>query len=159
MEPLQRVAPLATMLAVALALASCRTAPPAGPRVLPVHAMRERIAAVEIGRTITEVRAAVGILPVLRPGHPESPFPSPLRTAEWRTPEGRSIRVEVYVVAARPADGCPDVQVEGAPLAFVDGILVSKEWIALERSWRAWGGDLARLRALQDRLGCEPTDA
>lgn len=157
MEPLRRAVPPVAMLA--LALAACRTVAPDEPAALPAHVMRERIADVEIGHTLAQVRDAVGTVPVLRPGRPESPFPTPLRTAEWRSPRGHRIRVETYVVAAVPAEGCPDVQVDDAPLAFVDGRLAAKAWSDLERHWRDWGGDLARLRALQERLACHPPDA
>lgn len=162
MEFLRRVAPLLILLAlsacrsgpllVLLALAACRSGPP---QALPAHELRERLAGIEAGQTLGEVRAAIGALPVLRPGHPESPFPTPLRAMEWRSPAGERIRVEVYVVAVRPAHGCPDVQYDDSPLAFVNERVVATQWDALEWRWRGWGGALAGLRSLQDRFGCD----
>lgn len=132
-----------------------------GPESLPAYALRDRHAAIEIGQSRPAVATLMGGLPVRRPGHPEAPFPTPLRSAEWVAPGGERIRLEVYVIAARPVEGCPDVQYDDAPVAFVDDRVAGKTWDFVEWRWRAWGGDLARLRALQDRFVCdfEPTPA
>jgi hypothetical protein len=42
-----------------------------------------------------------------------------LRVAEWTTPSGGAIRLEVYVIATRPAEGCLDVICDDAPVAYV----------------------------------------
>jgi hypothetical protein len=69
------------------------------------------------------------------------------------------VRVEVYVVATRPAEGCPDVHFEDVPIAFVDGVVEGKGWGHLERRWRTWGGGLQALRSAQERRRCEPGTA
>jgi hypothetical protein len=46
------------------------------------------------------------------------------------------------VVAARSAEGCPDVHVEDAPVVFRDGVVAARGWEAVEADWRGWGGSL-----------------
>jgi hypothetical protein len=50
-----------------------------------------------------------------------------LRISVLPTPAGESVRVELYVVAARSAEGCPDVHYEDVPVAFVDDVVVARE--------------------------------
>jgi len=144
---------------LALCVVACASAPAGTEGAIADYAMRERVAAVRVGQTWDEARAILGDAPVRRPGHPERPFPSPRRALTLTTPDGAAVRVEVYVVATRPAAGCPDVHFEDVPVAFVDGVVVAKGWPDLERSWRAWGGALQALRRVQERRLCEPETA
>ena len=149
---------------VALAVANaCASASPPGapePGDVPASVVRRHHARVAPGQTQAEVAAAMGRLPVRRPGRPDAPFPTPFRMTEWTAPSGERIRLEVYVTATRPAEGCPDVFYDDAPVAYVDGRVVATHWEAVEWRWREWGGELARLRALQDRVGecADPPD-
>lgn len=139
-----------------LALAVACAGPGPEPASVPAWTLRERHAAVKIGQTPGEVASLLGSLPVRRPGHPDDPFSTPLHVAEWVGPAHERIRLEVYVVEARPAGGCPDVQYDDAPVVFVDGRVAGTTWEFVEQHWRDWGGDLRRLRRLQDRFSCEP---
>lgn len=127
---------------------------PPGAASIAAHTLRERHREIRPGQGWEEVRARMGELPVRRPGHPDDPFPTPYRAIRWRTRDGDEVRLEVYVVAVRPADGCPDVQYEDAPVAYRNGRVVAVSWDDLEWRWREWGGDLAVLRAIQDRFVC-----
>ena len=123
--------------------------------------MRARVERVAIGQTAAQAHAILGRDPVERPGHPGEPFPTPLRTLALETPTGGSLRLELYVVAARAArEGCPDVHVEDAPVVFLDGVVAAHSWQVVEASWRGWGGTLESLRRVRDTWRCEePTGA
>ena len=56
--------------------------------------------------------------------------------------------------------GTPDLLYDDAPVAYVDGRVVATTWEEVEWRWRGWGGELAGLRAIQDRVGecAEPAD-
>jgi hypothetical protein len=159
----RRLTRLARRLTACLALVSaCESiSPPAPTAAGDIHAatLRNRHARIAIGQAQAEVAAAMGSQPVRRPGHPDAPFPTPLRVAEWSAPSGERVRLEVYVTATRPAEGCPDLLYDDAPVAYADGRVVATTWEEVEWRWRAWGGELAGLRALQDRVGeCEAPD-
>jgi hypothetical protein len=121
---------------------------------IPSYEMRERVERVEVGQRQAAAQAVLGRRPVRKPNHPRSPFPSPLRVLELRTPVGRGVRVETYVVATRPAEGCPDFQYDDVALAFVDGAVAGVGWEYVEESWRGWGGSLDVLRTARERPGC-----
>ena len=116
--------------------------------------MRERVARVEIGQSADQARTLLGRDPVHRPGHPDQPYPSPLRSLALVTPQGDPVQIELYVVAARRAEGCPDVHYEDVPVAFRGGAVAARDWQTVEASWRDWGGSLAQLRAARDGLRC-----
>ncbi len=121
--------------------------------------MRARIARVEVGQSREQVHAILGDAPVRRPGHPDDPFATPLRTLELATGAGSAVRVELYVVAAQPAEGCPDVHFRDVPIAFVGDTVAGTGWDFVERSWRGWGGSLAALREARDGRRCPPPPA
>lgn len=125
-----------------------------GPQVVAPYAMRDRLERVEVGQSLAEVRAILGRDPVRKPNHPGAPFASPLHALELRAPDGRAVRLETYVVAAHPAEGCPDFQYEDVPILYVEGVVAYKGWAPVEWTWRDWGGSLAALREVQDRLRC-----
>jgi hypothetical protein len=125
---------------------------------VPAHELRERHRSLEPGDSQESVRSRLGDLPVQRPGHPDAPFPTPYRATALRTAAGQEVRLEVYVVGVRPAEGCPDVQYDDAPVAYLDGRVVALSWEDVEWRWREWGGDLGVLRALHDRFVCEAPD-
>lgn len=140
------------LAAVGFFLAACQSP---GPPSIPAYEMRERIRELAPGQTRSEVRRVLGSLPVRKPGHPDAPFATPHRVGAFTTPAGDRVRLEVYVVATRPAEGaCPDVQYDDAPVAYLNDRVVALDWDALEWRWREWGGDLGVLRALQDRFVC-----
>ena len=116
--------------------------------------MRARIDRVAIGQTAEQAHAILGRDPVERPGHPSAPFPTPLRAVAMKTPTG-SVQIELYVVAARAAEGCPDVHVEDVPVVFLDGVVAARSWEAVEASWRGWGGTLESLRRVRDTWRCD----
>ncbi len=118
-------------------------------------AMRARVERVAVGQSAVEAHAILGRDPVHRPGHPAEPFPSPLRQVSLETPTGDSLRIEVYVVAARSAEGCPDVQVDDVPVVFRDGVVAARGWEAVEAGWRSWGGSLEALRRIRDTHRCD----
>ncbi len=72
--------------------------------------MRARVERVAVGQSDAAAHAILGRDPVQRPGHPEDPYPSPRRTLALETPIGGALVLELYVVTARAAEGCPDVQ-------------------------------------------------
>jgi hypothetical protein len=122
-------------------------------------AMRARVDRVAIGQTAEQAHAILGRDPVERPGHPSEPFPTPLRAVAMKTPTG-SLQIELYVVAARAAEGCPDVHVEDVPVVFLDGVVAARSWEAVEASWRGWGGTLESLRRVRDTWRCDaPSNA
>jgi hypothetical protein len=125
-----------------------------GPAVVAPYAMRDRVDRIEAGQDLAAVHAILGRDPVRKPNHPDAPFPTPLHALELSAPDGRTVRLETYVVAARPAAGCPDFQYEDVPLLYVDGVVAYKGWGMVEWTWRDWGGSLAALRAVQERLRC-----
>jgi len=125
-----------------------------GPEILPPYSMRDRVERIEAGQTLADAHAVLGRTPVRKPNHPDAPFPTPLHALDLRAPDGRMVRLETYVVAARPAAGCPDFQYEDAPIVFIDGVVAAKSWEFVEWSWRGWGGSLAALRVVQDRHRC-----
>lgn len=126
---------------------------------MPSYAMREQMRNVEVGQTQEEVRVLLGELPVRKPGHPDDPFPTPLRVVELRAPDGRAVRLETYVVATAPQEGCPDYRYDDRPVVFIDGRVAGMDWEFVEWGWRGWGGGLDQLRHLQDRNRCvEPQE-
>jgi hypothetical protein len=129
------------------------SAPDADP-VIQSWAMRERVARVEVGQSRDQARAILGDAPVRKPGHPEDPFPTPLRSLELAPGAGPAVRVELYVVASYPAQGCPDVHFRDVPIVFVDDVVAGTDWAFVERNWRAWGGSLATLREARDGRQC-----
>jgi hypothetical protein len=156
---MRRTPRVIALLALASACESAVPPSPAEPTDIPAATLRSRHAKIAMGDTRAEVADAMGSQPVRRPGHPDAPFPTPLRVADWTAPSGEPIRLEVYVTATRPADGCPDLLYDDAPVAYADGRVVATTWEEVEWRWRGWGGELARLRALQDRVGeCEAPD-
>jgi hypothetical protein len=145
---------LAGGLACALVALGCAAPGARAAAAIHDYQMRERVARVEPGQSQVEARAILGRDPVHRPGHPGEPYPSPLRALALRTPEGDPVQVELYVVAARAAQGCPDVHYEDAPVAFRRGVVAARGWQTVEASWRAWGGSLAQLREVRDGSRC-----
>ena len=117
-------------------------------------AMAARLRQVEVGQSIDAAHLILGRDPVRKPGHPKDPFPSPTMALDWETPKGQAARVELYVIAARAAKGCPDVHYEDVPVAYLDGVVVGTSWEFVEWSWRSWGGSLHRLREIQDSYRC-----
>ncbi|HKA14840.1 MAG TPA: hypothetical protein VKH41_07475 [Myxococcota bacterium] len=149
-------------LAIALAALACASrgggfssTPPA----IQDFAMRARLERVAVGQSADQAHAILGSDPVQRPGHPENPFPSPRRAISIATPTGESLRIELYVVGARSAEGCPDVHIEDVPVVFRDGVVAARGWEAVESSWRGWGGTLAELRAVRDTYQCSDPQA
>ena len=116
--------------------------------------MRARVERVAVGQSAEEAHAILGNDPVRRPGHPGDPFPSPARTFTLEASAGEPLRIEVYVVAARGAEGCPDVQIEDVPVVFRGGVVAARGWEAVEAGWRSWGGTLAALRSARDTHQC-----
>jgi hypothetical protein len=155
--------PRSVLLAIALAVLGCASdSAREMSRETPAiqdFAMRARVARVAIGDSAAEAHAILGRDPVVRPGHPDQPFPTPLRTLALDTPSGRSLAIELYVVAARAAQGCPDVHVEDVPVVFLDGVVVACSWEAVEASWRQWGGTLESLRRVRDGWLCDARPA
>jgi hypothetical protein len=141
---------------IALAALDCAAQPvrDAAPAIQD-YAMRERIERIEIGQTAEQAHAILGRDPVQRPGHPAKPFPSPLRTLTLDSRAGESLSIELYVVAARAAEGCPDVHVEDVPVVFRNGVVAARSWEVVEASWRGWGGSLEALRSARDTLQCD----
>jgi hypothetical protein len=155
--PRHRLCPpslVATGLFACLLPACPLRAPEAQPGSLPPYRVRDRMERVEVGQAQAAAQAILGRQPVRKPNHPESPFPTPLRVLELRAPDGRNVRLETYVVATQPAQGCPDFQYDAAPVAFVDGVVAGKGWEYLEENWRRWGGSLEALRAARERPRC-----
>jgi hypothetical protein len=149
------------LLAVVLTALGCASEPvphaserAGDPAAILDFAMRARIERIALGQSEPAAREILGSDPVQRPGHPEAPLPSPLRALALRTRDGAALRIELYVVAARAAEGCPDVHVESAPVVFRDGVVAAKSWEAVEARWRDWGGSLAELRAARDTYQC-----
>ena len=151
--------PRSVLLAIALAALGCASQPPReAPRAgaaIQDFAMRARVERVAVGQTAERAHAILGRDPVERPGHPSEPFPSPLRSLALQTPNGRPLHVELYVVAARAAEGCPDVHVEDVPVVFLDGMVAARSWEAVEAGWRGWGGTLESLRRVRDTWRCD----
>ena len=145
---------LAGVFACAIAGFGCATAHAPDAAAIHDYEMRERVGRVQIGQSLAEARAILGRDPVHRPGHPAEPYPSPLRSLALRTPEGDAVQIDLYVVAARAREGCPDVHYEDAPVAFRGGAVAACGWEAVEGSWRDWGGGLAELREARDGLRC-----
>lgn len=144
-------------LLAALACASAPAPAPAPPRLAP-EALAERLARVSPGQPSEAARAAIGHEPVARPGHPDAPFPTPLRRLRLLAPDGRDVQVDLYVVAAHAAEGCPDVQATLAPVVHVDGVVAASDWRTVETHWRAWGGELAALRAARTATRCDAAE-
>ena len=148
-------------LAIALAALGCATG--SGPREsTAIHdfAMRARVARVAVGQSAEQARAILGSDPVHKPGHPGDPFPSPVRAFTLEPPRGEALRIELYVVTARAAEGCPDVQIEDVPVVFRGGVVAARGWEAVEANWRNWGGTLAALRSARDTDVCgAPSEA
>jgi hypothetical protein len=109
-------------------------APEWQPPSVPPYSVRDRMARVEVGQAQAAAQAMLGRQPVRKPNHPESPFSTPLRVLELRAPDGRSVRLETYVVATQPVQGCPDFQYDDVPVAFIDGVVAGKGWEYLEEN-------------------------
>ncbi len=155
--PRQRLCPLslvATGLFACLLPACGLLAPEPQVTSVPPYGVRDRMDRVAVGQPQATAQAILGRQPVRKPNHPQAPFPTPLWALELRTPDGRSVRLESYVVATRPARGCPDFQYDDVPVAFVDGVVAGKGWEYLEENWRGWGGSLDALRAARERPSC-----
>ena len=152
---------LVTMGLFACLLPSCALrAPEPQAASVPPYSVRDRMERVEVGQAQAAAQALLGRQPVHKPNHPQSPFPTPLRVLELSAPDGRSVRLETYVVATQPAQGCPDFQYDDVPVAFIDGVVAGKGWEYLEENWRRWGGSLDALRAARQRPSCpEATEA
>lgn len=133
-------------------LIGCATS---GPQTVPAAEYRSRIRELAVGQPIAEAHALLGSDPVRKPRHRDEPFAAPLRAVERVAPDGRRVRVEIYVVDAWRARGCPDVHYRDVPIVYVDGEVASIGWDALEWQWQGYGGSLEELRALQDRFACD----
>ena len=150
----------ALVVAVACGLPACALwGSDAYPIGVGADVMRTRIETIERGQTLAEVHEILGREAVRKPNHPDAPFPLPLHVIGWRTPDGSALRVETYVVAAHPADGCPDYQYEDAPILYIDGVVIGTGWRFAERHWREFGGSLADLREIQQRPQCPESKA
>ena len=147
-------------LAVAWVALGCASEP-AVHRPAAIHdfAMRARVERVAVGQSTAQARAILGSEPVHKPGHPGDPFPSPSRAFTLEPARGEVLRIELYVVAARKAEGCPDVQIEDVPIVFRGGAVAARGWESVEASWRDWGGTLAALRSARDTYRCESPPA
>lgn len=146
------------MLAIALIALGCASNEPAlasGPGAIQDYAMRARVARVAVGQSAQEAHAILGREPVQRPGHPDDPFPSPRQAISVAMPTGETLRIELYVVGARSAEGCPDVHVEDAPVVFQNGAVAALGWEEVEARWRGWGGSLESLRRVRDTYQCD----
>ena len=121
---------------------------------VPPYSVRDRMDRVAVGQPQADVQALLGRRPVRKPNHPEAPFPTPIWVLELSAPDGRSVRLESYVVATRATPGCPDFQYDDVPLAFIDGVVAGKGWEYLEQNWRRWGGSLDALREAQAHAPC-----
>jgi hypothetical protein len=146
------------MLAIALIALGCASHEPAlasGPGAIQDYAMRARVARLAVGQSAQEAHAILGREPVQRPGHPDDPFPSPRQAISVATPTGETLRIELYVVGARSAEGCPDVHVEDAPVVFQNGAVAALGWEEVEARWRGWGGSLESLRRVRDTYQCD----
>ena len=147
------------LLAIALAALGCASEQaretPRPDAAIQDFEMRARIDRIAIGQSAGEARAILGRDPVERPGHPSDPFPTPLRALALATPTGGSLQMELYVVAARAATGCPDVHVEDVPVVFLDGVVAARSWETVEANWRGWGGTLESLRRVRDTWRCD----
>jgi hypothetical protein len=153
-----RVSACGGLLAIALAALGCASHEPAlatGPGAIHDYAMRARVERVAAGQSADEAHAILGREPVQRPGHPDDPFPTPRQAISVATPTGDTLRIELYVVGARSAEGCPDVHVEDAPVVFQSGAVVAVGWEQVEARWRGWGGSLDSLRRIRDTYQCE----
>ena len=117
--------------------------------------MRARVARLAVGQSTQDARAILGSDPVQRPGHPDDPFPSPRRAISVATPTGETLRIELYVVGARSAEGCPDVHIEDAPVVFQRDAVAALGWEEIEARWRGWGGSLESLRRVRDTYQCD----
>jgi len=157
---MRRVSACAASFAIALAAVACASKPTlelGEPLVIQDFAMRARVERVAVGQSAEQAHAILGGNPVQRPGHPTEPFPSPRRAISVATPTGESLRIELYVVGARGAEGCPDVHVEDAPVVFRNGVVAARSWEEVEAQWRGWGGSLEALRHVRDTYQCEET--
>ena len=147
------------LLAIALAALGCASSSPREPAregdAIHDYAMRARVARVAVGQTEDEAHAILGREPVQRPGHPDEPFPSPRHAISVATPTGETLRIELYVVGARSAEGCPDVHVEDAPVVFQRDAVAALGWEEVEARWRGWGGSLDSLRRVRDTYQCD----
>lgn len=156
---MRRVSACAASLAIALAAVACVSKPTRElarePLVIQDFAMRARVERVAVGQSAEQAHAILGGNPVQRPGHPAEPFPSPRRAISVATPTGESLRIELYVVGARSAEGCPDVHVEDAPVVFRNGVVAARGWEEVEARWRGWGGSLEALRHVRDTYQCD----
>jgi len=147
------------LLAIALAALGCASETPRVSAAIQDFAMRARVERVAIGQSAVDAHAILGRDPVERPGHPSEPFPTPLRAVALETAASGSLWIELYVVAARAAEGCPDVHVEDVPVVFQGGVVVARSWEAVEANWRSWGGTLESLRRVRDTWRCDAPPA
>jgi hypothetical protein len=147
------------VLAIALVVLGCaarsRPALASEPGAIQDFAMRARVARLAVGQSAQEAHAILGREPVQRPGHPDEPFPSPRHAISVATPTGETLRIELYVVGARSAEGCPDVHVEDAPVVFQRDAVAALGWEEVEARWRGWGGSLESLRRVRDTYQCD----
>jgi hypothetical protein len=130
------------LLAIALAALGCASSPGVDARARkPTRSRTSRCARASSGspsgRASRPRARSSEAIPVQRPGHPEDPYPSPRRSLSLEA-GGEALRLELYVVAARSAEGCPDVHVEDAPVAFRSGTVAALGWEEVEANWRAW---------------------
>jgi hypothetical protein len=139
------------LLGALLALPGCQWKKPQG---MPAYEMRERFRAVKEGQTVREVHNILRRPPIRKPGHPDDPFPTPLHIVEFERFGHPLVRIETYVVATRLEKGCPDFGYDDRPVVFIDGIVAGLSWEFVEWRWQEWGGELARLRQIQDRHHC-----
>ena len=155
--PRHRLCPLslvATGLLACVLPACAAWAPQPQAGSIPSYRLRDRMQRVEVGQSQAAAQAVLGRRSVRKPNHPEAPFHTPFQVLALRAPDGRDVRVETYVVATRPARGCPDFQYDDVPVVFIDGVVAGKGWEYLEENWRRWGGSLDALRAAREPPSC-----
>lgn len=119
---------------------------------------RDRMRRVEVGQTLAEVHDRLGDAPVRGARRNDPPIPAPRYVVEFARDDGVPVRLESWVVRVHRRDGCPDFTFDDVPITYVDGVVWGLDWESVEWEWEKWGGDLAVLRAAQDRFTCLDPD-